>query len=184
MPIKVKMEDGTEIETLSPEELQANNDAIAKLQEDLKKAQEKGTNFDTLKTGFETELKKKDDELTGVKTKLDDYIGKNQAETKSEIINNLAGGDKDLATKIESEFNGFAGSVTTKAEILERAKKAFNIVSPATAPTAIDLFMKGIGGRGAVVSPNNIQQETPEQAAVRRKMGISDEDFKKYGNKI
>lgn len=42
--------------------------------------------------------------------------------------------------------------------------------------------MSGTGGRGLPVKPNNSTTETPEQAEIRRKMGISDADFAKYGN--
>ena len=184
MPIKVTREDGTEFEALTPEEIKTKDDAMERLQNDLKVEQEKDKNFSTLKTGMESEINKIKEELSIEKKRNDDYQTKSITETRSEIITGLAGGDKDLATKIEAEFNGFAGTATTRTEIFERAKKAFNIVSPSTSPTAIDSFMNGIGGRGAVVKPNDQVVETPEQAAQRRKMGISDEDNKKYSSQI
>lgn len=180
------MDDGSEVEAFTAEEvsaqIKAKEDENIQLKKDLEALKGKGDSFSTLKAGFETEIKKKDEEIGALKTTLDTHINKTVTETKTEIFNALAQGDKDLSEKIEAEFNGFSGTVTTKAEIIERAKKAYSIVSPATAPSAIDAFMSGTGGRGLPVKPNNSTTETPEQAEIRRKMGISDADFAKYGN--
>ncbi len=184
MPIKTTGDDGLEVDVYTQAEVKEREDEIAKLKEDLRIASEKGGSFTALKTGMEAELKKRDDEISAMKKSSEEFMSKSISETRSEIISGLAGGDKDLATKIEAEFNGFAGAVSTKGEILERAKKAFNIVSPSTAPSAIDSFMSGTGGRGAITKQNPVVQETPEQADVRRKMGISDADFAKYNNQV
>jgi len=106
-------------------------------------------------------------------------------ETKTSTLLGLAGGDKELAAKIQEECKNFKNyeTATSPAEIFEIAKKAYNIVAPVDAPSAIETFIAATGGRGAVVKPTTTAVETPEQAAFRRNMGISDEDVKKYGNR-
>lgn len=177
MPIKVKLENGTEIETVTPEEIKQQSELISGLTQQIKTLQEKPDASAEIKTQVET-----------LKTQLESVSGnltKNVEEAKTTTILGLAGGDKDLAAKIEQECKNFKSyeSATSPADILDIAKKAYNIVAPVDAPNAIDAFLVATGGRGAIVKPSASAQETPAQAAFRRNMGISDEDYQKYGNK-
>lgn len=198
----MKTADGREIDVMSMEEHNAALSAketsvrseiaktvveketeVAKLKVDLAKMTEKDANFAALKE----KLDKTEGELTTIKTSNADNEKKRIDSTRETVINKLAGGNKVLAEKISKEYGVIALPETTEAEIAERAKKAFYIAAPSDAPKAIDSFMSMTGGRGAPPSGAPVSTEppveTPEQADVRRKMGISDEDYKKYGAK-
>lgn len=202
MPYKMKMSDGKEIDVMTMEEhntaLSAKETAVrgevsktigekegelAKTKAELAKLSEKDLNFTALKEKAdkaEADLTKlKGDQATAETKRIEDM--------RIAVINRLSGGNKILATKIAEKYSLVALPETTEAEILERAKNAFYIAAPSDAPKAIDSFMAMSGGRGAAPAgieiSNEPPAETPEQMTVRRKMGISDEDYKKYGAK-
>lgn len=198
----MKMSDGREIEVFTAEEqnaaviakenavrtemlgsVSAKETELVGLKTELGKLKEKDTNFEALKQKTE----KAEADLKAMKDASDIADKKRVEDSRAAVIMKLAGGNKILAEKITKEYGGFALPETTEAEILERAKKAFYVAAPSDAPKAIDSFISMTGGRGA--SPTGTQvdneppPETPEQADMRRKMGTSDADYKKYGAK-
>lgn len=180
----MKLEDGKEIEVFTAAEqqaaVQAKETEIGTLKGELEGFKGKDQNFSALKTkleGLEGELKTYKETTTAAEAKR-------ILDTKETIIKRLSGGNIVLEEKIKKEYDGFAGIASTEGEILERAKKSLYVAAPAEAPGAIDVFQTMTGGRGAPIIktvPGEVPVETPEQAEVRRKMGISDEDYKKYG---
>jgi uncharacterized protein YdcH (DUF465 family) len=200
MPYKMKTTDGKEIDVVTMDEhnaaltaretsirseltttLTAKEKELADAKVELSKLQAKDANFAIVKDKadkLEAELKTiKDGAVEAEKTRV--------TNTRNAIFDRLSGGNKVLREKIEKEYGAFALPETTEAEITERAKKALYVAAPSDAPKAIDAFMASTGGRGTPPAGTAVSTEpppeTPEQAAVRRKMGITDEDYKKYG---
>ena len=140
---------------------------------------DKDKNFANLRDG----LKKKDEEIEALRKDVETTKATQAAETRKEILASLVGDDAELAKKIEEEMAQFRTQPTTKAETLELAKKALAIVKPAVAPGAFDGFMNG-GGRAPSAGENGKEYTPPaELKSVGSKMGISEEDWKKYGGK-
>ena len=201
MPYKMKMSDGREVDVVTVEEHNAALSAkestvraelttavtgkeqeLAKLKIDLAKLSEKDMNF----TAVKEKADKAESDLKALRDKQAADDGARITSTREAVILKLAGGNKVLAEKITKEYGIINLPEATEAEVLERAKKAFYVAAPSDAPKAIDSFMSMTGGRGAAPAgtgpvSNDPPVETPEQSAVRRKMGISDEDYKKYG---
>lgn len=191
--------DGNEVQAFTQDELDAekkkaaeeaakNNPELTKLQEDYAAAQKeiegfknKDLNFGNLK-----ELKDASEKKAAELEAQINEIKTNSVKTiETEVFDSLANGDADLKAKLEAEYKTFRGEPKTKEEILAQAKKALSIVKPAVVPGAFDAFSSSNGGRNRGQNSNGgTYTPSPEVAAVGSKMGISDEDFKKYGGQV
>lgn len=169
-------EDGKEVTVYTEDELQAQ---IKAKEDEIAKAKEKGENFGVLKA----ELDQKTKEFEDYKKASDEEKKKLLDDKKSSIINSLADGNKELAEKIAKEYDSFVGVALTETEIKERAMKAFRVAAPVEAPSAIDAFINGTGGRGAPTKQSATVEVSQAAKEVGAKMGITEEDYKKYGNK-
>lgn len=197
--------DGKEVEAFTPEELEVKKKEA--LDEYLKEHPDQSAEMQTAKTALEEAQKKlKDLEgsgndeqkkrliaerdeaekklketteglVTEMKNLKDSFFGS----AKEKIIKKLAGDDVELRKKIELEYDGFAGEAKNETEIQERLTKAYTIVN-GTAPAPN--FMEGMGHagkRGVDQNHNSAQPESENSKNMRKALGISDEQVKKYG---
>lgn len=191
--------DGNEVEAFTAEEVTAREKAAAEaavkdnpqlktLQEqldatkkELEGFKDKDLNFANLKQSKE-ETEKKVKELQEQITAVEQGSVK---QMKSDVFDLLSDGDKDVREKLEKEYETFRGDPKTRDEIISQAKKALSIVKPTAVPGAFDAF--NIGGGRPPVSGGDKGKEfvpSPELKQVANNLGISDEDFKKYGGQI
>lgn len=151
MPKTISDSTGEDVEVYTKEELQIQKDAVLeefknanpdktnelnKLQEDLKKANEdldkaknKDTNFANLreaKEALENKVKELnesiDSKVGSAKKEIMDGVVK---EHYSDIINKLAGDDKELLAKIEFQYKRLGDAAGTKAEIEKKLNDAY-----------------------------------------------------------
>jgi len=200
--------DGNEVEAFTQEELAAKNkEAVdAYLKEnpdkgaDLKKAQEElATATEKIKAlegaggsdGQKKRLIEERDAAQAALKTMEEKFGKELGEIKATLFGGfkakalatLSKGDKQLADKIQLEYDGFAGEAKTEGEIAERMAKAFTLVSGSKpAPSFLDSLSNG-GARGDGGHSSGAAPESEASKAQRKAMGISDEDVKKFSQK-
>ena len=200
----ITKEDGTQIEVLTAEEIEAQRQAaineavekykaenpdkseeLTKAQDELKKFQEKDLNFGNLRTQKEAAEKKVEEILKGV----DDKIGAVKKEVLegvlqdhyNDTIKTLAGGDAELQKKIEFHYKRLTDSASTKEEATKKLTDAFVLATKSDDPGALNASVISSGG----VHRPNIKQSspvTPELKGVGSKLGLTEEDWTKYGN--
>src|SRR3990167_8297697 len=181
---KVKLEDGTEIDTYTEEELQAQKDEaieqfkaenpdksaeLAELQEKLRIADEelakKGdgdrnfANLRTAKEKAEKELgdfsKKVPEMMENLKKEVIEGVHKDYY---SDNLKNLAGEDTELLKKIEHEYNTTLKGVvpSSKAEISEKLNKAYILAGGEKDFDALSSSVISSGGVGRLnIKSNN-----------------------------
>ena len=204
MPTEITLEDGTVQTVLSAEEIQAKIDAekqaaiedyksknpdkseeLTKAQEELAKFKEKDLNFGNLRTQKEEAERKVQEILKGV----DEKIGTVKKEVLEDVlqdhyndtIKTLAGGDAELQKKIEFHYKRLTDAATTKEEATKKLTDAFVLATKSDDPGALNASVISSGG----VHRPNIKQTspvTPELKGVGAKLGLTEEDWKKYGN--
>lgn len=191
--------EGNEVEAFTPEELEAqkqaaiaeaqkNNPELTKLQaeladknKELEGFKNKDLNFSNLKEVKEAAEKR----AAELEAKINEVQNGTVNSMKNEIFDQLSNGDKDLKAKIEAEFNTFRGEPKTKEEIIAQAQKALAIVKPPVVPGAFDAFNAANGGRNKVVNnPGQKFEPTPELQNIGSKMGVSKEDWEKFGGQV
>lgn len=196
MPQVIKNDDGTETTVFTADEVEAQKNAavevavkespvVKQLQTDLdamKVERDALANKDMNFANVKDALTKKDTEIAELGKKIEEAKTVQVTEARNEVLDQLSNGDADLKAKIEAEMKTFRDQPTTKAEILALAHKALAIVRPAAVPGAFDNF--SAANRGAAGAGQNGGKEfvpSPELASIGNKMGLSDEDWKKYG---
>jgi len=202
--IKVKQEDGTEIdqEVFSKEELDAaatakadevaaeKQTAIESLEaekaekeDELKKLQDVDRNWKDLrkkadgKGASEEEVKKQIEDLT---KRLDQVATQPINDTKAEFIRTEVGEDKERKDKFEYYYKRLGAEAKTKEEVLKASKEALVLATNGEyKPDGTDKMM----GTGA---SQNYRNEKPRQKGeqfneMAKAMGNTPEDIKKYG---
>lgn len=159
--------DGNEVETLSPEEVEAlkkqteeyegkakaAEELEIKLQEkeaELVKLSNKDYNFKRLREKTEEEVeemkKKMSEKEKLLLTEVFDLTRERESEknrrfqeTKDEVLKSLAGGDESLQKSIEAAEKELSGEATTPKELEDRYRKAY-ILAQGERPKANPLF--------------------------------------------
>src|SRR3990167_6090611 len=208
---KVKLEDGTEIDTYTEEELQAQKDEaieafkaenpdkseeLAELQEKLRETEEKLAKADDKTTNMGALRKAREDaekKLTDFDTKLEEKVNQVKREVIEGVnkdyyadnIKALAGDDAEMLKKIEHEYNTTLKGVvpSSKAEISEKLNKAYILAGGTKDYDALSSSVISSGGVGRLNIKSTSQKLSPEEQAVGARFGITSEDLKKYGNK-
>jgi len=203
-------EQGNEIEAFTAEELKGKNqeavDAYLKEHPDQSQALEEATKkledaniklkkFEDGGNGGGGEdgqkkrlIKERDDANKALEEVKNSFMGEiNKLKetffggTKNKILEKLSGGDSELKKKIELEYDGFKGDVSTEADIMSRMTKAYTIAKGV--PPSPN-FMDGVNNAGNKGSGNGgegvVSTETDNGKAQRKALGISDEDAKKF----
>lgn len=216
--MKIKNADGTEVEVMSPEEVQKKLDEVAeaaknerknledshsqkiatieekmgKLEQDKKDLEEKlnggagagddHPNFKVLKEALdkkETEIKALTESMQAInKQRVDDFL-------KVEI-KKAAGNDEEVAKKIKHHFDETLKAMPDKTsdDIAARIDAAKRLAGVADMPNPMDFSGQGggffpfKGGTPGAVELNDKEKD------LGRKMGLTDDDYKKYGNKL
>ena len=170
---KVIGEKDTTLETLKKEK----EDLLAKAG-DIK---QDNPNFKVLKDA----LDKKDQEINDIKSSLE----KDKEERKiSTIITKFTRGNEELEKKIKFHLeNTVAGMKSDTDEAL--SKKIDAAVKLSQDYGSQGMFDGGIGGGGTHGDGGNGGGDskvefTPREKALGAKLGISEEDYKKYGSKL
>ena len=201
-----KNEDGTEVEALTAEEVEAKlaterasalaeaeknfneqKDIIeaekAELEERIKGIDNKDQNFKVLKEA----LDKKTDEIKTLGTKIEDEGKKIRSEiVRDDLIEKLSRGNKELEKKIKLNFDETLKGVEAKTpeEIKSKMDSAYKLSIDSTGPNPIDVAINGSGGAGfRPITNNNDKVEISEtEKSLGKKFGISEDDYKKYEN--
>lgn len=201
MSQKIKQEDGTEIEVFTTEELEeaktsaieTNNQTraqeIDKLATELKAKEEELVKLKGKDLNF-SNLREINDRLTkevgDLKTQISIAIGgvKKDIETEAvtTAITSLAGDDKEVEKKIKFHFETTLKAVEpkNKEELNKKIQDAYLL---ATGEQVTPLVVPGtFSSAGAGINRPKINQTPLSPAAVEvgKKMGITDEDVKKY----
>jgi DNA repair exonuclease SbcCD ATPase subunit len=162
-------------------ELETAKAELSAAQEKLSKANDKDLNFGALRQAKE-ELENK---VKTLETQVPDMIRTAQVQAYvEEATERLAQGDKDLAAKIKIQFERLKSASDTKEEAAKKLRDAYTLAQ-AGEPTGPDPLMSIISsaGAGPQSSPRSDTSSKPLneiQKAVASKLGITDEDVKKY----
>lgn len=133
------------------------------------------------------EIKKEFEDFKGDVNKKIDDMQKGAAEnTKEKFLKRLAGDDKELKEKIELEFDNYRPDANSESEIEERMGKAYKLATgDDPKPGALDV-VPGSGsdkGDGATPNPNETKEPTENAKNIGKPLGVSQEDWDKYGDK-
>lgn len=205
MPTKIKNDDGTETEVFTQAEIDAKLSEVTKtfeakiadqttilnksleekkaLEVKLASANPQEANFKILKEA----LDKKDGEIAAMNKSIQDSEEARVNDYRNEILAKYAQGDKELEKKILHHFNETLKSVPakTKEEIVEKMKSAAKLsVDPAN-PGVLSSVLSGAGGPGFVPNSGSGPVEfTAAEKALGAKLGITEEDYKKFGPRL
>lgn len=169
---KVIAEKDKTLETLGKEK-----DELLKKAGDIK---EDNPNFKVLKDA----LDKKDQEIADIKTSIE----KDKEERKvSTLITKFTKGNEELEKKIRFHLeNTVVGMKSDTSEDL--AKKVDAAIKLSQDYGSQGIFDGGIGGggKGGDIKNENVDgvEFTPREKALGAKLGITEEDYKKYGPKL
>ncbi len=210
MPTKIKNEDGTETEYLSPEEVSAKlqekekevvgvwepkvNEAKTQLSTALTEKQQieeklksaggpQSENFKTLKEA----LDKKDKEISDLNTKFETISQGSLNEHRDSIVSKFAGKDEDLKKKILHHFDETLKGVQAKSkeEISKKLESAIKLSVENIAPSVLQAAISGAGGPGFQSNSNNGPVEfSATEKGLGARMGITEDDYKKYGPRL
>lgn len=201
MPITTKLEDGTEIEALTPDEVEAakqeaieqykldNPDKegeLAELQtklqeaeEKLAKAGDKDKNFDSLRKAKETAEKKVEDILKGVDEKINtvkkEVMEGVMKDHYNDTLKAFAGEDAEVQKKIEYHFKRLGDVASTKEEITNKLKDAY-LLATGKEDNGVNASVFSSGGVGRL----NIKSDkkfSSEEIAMGEKFGLTPKDF-------
>lgn len=161
------------------EEFKKLQEQLKEKEEDIKKLKDKDTNFSKLR-GEKEKLEEQKKELEQqIDQKIKGVEDKRIQEKVEEKINSFAQGDEELAKKIKFHYGRIGDVATNDKEINQKLVDAFIL---ATKRDSVDVIDGAISSRGApVISRKGITKISPELKQVGEKMGITEEDFKKYG---
>ena|GEM_PF-4736431 len=196
MPETIKLEDGTEREVPTQEELeemqsrsetrkQQREEALGNLNEtkgQLEKLQNKDFNFKRLRDLTDEQkgkLSEHEKTLMSQQEKLEEqqqtFTKTLQSEWKSEAMAVLAGDDRELRKEIEENLKLLNVSFESKKDMQGAVKKAYNMIG--TNNNVIDNQLS-FGGGGGGVGPSKPNKETKVDANFAKKFGLSEDDIK------
>jgi len=121
---------------------------------------------------------------TKVSKEINDFKSAVVADQKNDLLDTLSGTDAELRKKIEFEFDNYRPGAVSKKDIEERMKKAYQLATGnAPQPHAFDSLGVNNRGQGRDHTPEGTAKDNPNREAMRKALGISEEDYKKYGYK-
>lgn len=195
---KLTNEEGEEIEALSKEEHEAEiktkEEEFGKkekeLNEQLGKYKDKDFNFKALREAKKEDREKLLEKLSDTERKLyeeqesnkkelDDLKSGLIQENKDTAIDALCGDDEELKKKVLANFDDLNIEAKTKGEMIVKVQKAYNM--------SVDVLERNpVLGVSRSTSEGDIKKKekgelTPELKEMGKKLGLSDEDQKKYG---
>jgi predicted small metal-binding protein len=201
--------DGNEIEGLmTPAEVDAKidtatSDVVKQYEEEKKatdalKAQEAADKAAVDKAG---ESGDKENNLAALRKKLEETQGQLKTATEANegkwktvkeekiglAVSAVAGTDEELAKKVKHHLSSTLSAMPedTQEQIKAKVTAAYKLSSDA--PLRVDPLSFALGGtnRGVDVKSGAAAKPfTETEKVIGNKLGISDEDYKKYGNKV
>lgn len=166
-------EENQDVETLK-KELEEKKEELEKLNDkdnNFKKLRDKGKEGEAEKV----ELEEKIEKLTGeMSDKLDSAISNLAGDKKTDIISSLVGDDEELKKKVEFHYDRIKDEAKTKDEIKAKVQDAYFLATRQEAPTGN--YMSSAGAGNVKVK----SQVSAEEKELGDKLGITDEDRKKY----
>jgi len=197
---KFTNEDGEEVEGLSKEEFEAEaqkqkeefETKETELNETIKKFEAKDLNFKALrgksKEERETFLEKLDEKdkkfflANEENSARIDEINSNRTQENQDIaVASLCGDDEELVKKVLANLELLNVEPKTKKEMVDKVTKAYNMSVDVKDRNPV-LGVSRSTNEGDIVSKNK-KPMSAEVKEIGKKMGISEEDIKKYGNK-
>lgn len=207
MPIKVKQEDGTEIEVLTQDEIDAKvkeeSDRIANEkqgeldriteerkseQEELEKLRNKDMNFEKLRNKAEKggESEEVKTQIAELNKKLDTIAQQPVVEVKNDFIKEKVGTEKEKVDLFEYYFKRLGSEAKTKEEVQKACNDALTLATNGQYQPSQDQRVTSTG-----VSQNYRNQNTVQVSEEAKEMGamfgntekeLSEHKKKKYGN--
>ena len=200
MTVTVKQDDGTEVIAFTQAEVDAKVAEIKAQGGDPVKVQE-----------LQTLLSQKEAEITGLKSKDQNFAQANQlisklegevgvlkssiqteiqkavaplvTDYKAELVQKFSAGNKELADKIALELGTLNLPESSRTEIAAKVEKAFVLATGTKVP---DVLRAAAGSSGAYSAPKpNQGSEIPDGArGAATALGISPDEFKKAQEKL
>lgn len=155
------------------------------LEEKTSKIDDKSLNFKNLREKTEQkdklieDLTKKIETLeTGVNQKIDLITGSFEKQKISNLILQLAGGNKELADKIEVSYNRFSGKPKDEAELKAMLQDAYILATGDVKKS----FLSGgvISASGGTSKKEGETKISEDVIGVAKKLGATDQDLKKH----
>jgi len=161
-------------EAVEGEDVVKVEDELIKLREENEKLRNKDMNFEKLRkkvlTVEELDKKQEDFKNTIINGHLDDALAV------------VAGDDGELRKKILHHYDRIKGEAITKEDINKRVKEAF-LLETGGQWGGPNIFRGAIGyDSGGKISHDGGGNESDSSKEIRKTMGISDEDRKKYSD--
>lgn len=152
------------------------------IEEQIAKGGEQGANFKILKDA----LDKKDADILGLQNSLKAIEDTRFTDFRNGITTKLANGDKEVEKKILHHFDETLKSLPgkTQEEIVKKLESAYKLSINNETPNIFESVMVGSGGRGLPLSPTNGVEFSSREKQLGAKMGITDDDYKKFGPRL
>jgi G3E family GTPase len=145
---------------------------------------DRSKNFKVLKDA----LNKKDNQIEELRKEMGEVANLRVNDFKERIIDKYAAGDEELKKKIMFNFDSTLSSVQAKSEkdIENKIKSAVKLSVDEFSPSVLDQALSGSfnsGSKNIIESSGNVEFSEGEKK-IGAKLGISDEDYKKYGPRL
>ncbi|MCK9370264.1 hypothetical protein M0R04_10190 [Candidatus Dojkabacteria bacterium] len=174
--MKVKQEDGTEIEVFTQQEvdakMQTTAQELATAKEELLKANDKDLNFSTLRKKVE-ELEKKDFDNKNL------VIETILSQKSADRIKELSNGDIELEKKIKFNFDRIKDEAKSPEELEKKMQDAL-VLSGGSPKNALNGAITAAGGAINVRPFAGEKSLKPELGDIAKKFGITSDDVDKY----
>jgi len=135
---------------------------------------------------LEGEKKSLEDRLTGLETKLTEGLeGVDKKITENsfnEAVKKLAGDDTELTKKIVFHYNSFKGVPKDAGEMATRLSSSYTLATGSQPKNPLSGGALGGGGAAPNLRPP-IGKPSEELKEVGKKLGVTDADWAKHGNK-
>ena len=191
MPEKLILQDGTEMEVPTAEELEQQDKEKEELRQklnettvELSKLQNKDYNFKKLRDMTEAEREKLTETEQALKQKQEELEeGQKQFATtlidsfKNEALAVLVGDDKTLKERVMKNYDRIVGSAVSKEEVNQRMREAFNMLG--IKQPVINPINQAFGASSGAGIAKTTGKLSPEQVDLASKLGLSDDDLKK-----
>lgn len=153
------------------------------IEEEIAKGGQQAANFKILKDA----LDKKDADIAGLKKSIDDSNAARVNDFKTSLVGRISKGDKELEKKVLFHFDETLKSMKAESqdEITKKMESAYKLSVDSKGPSIFDQVIPGSTGRGYDVFNNTSTTSfTPQEKSLGAKLGITEEDYKKYGPKL
>lgn len=159
--------------------IKEKDEQLNAVKSELEKLSSKDFNFKQLRESakkIEEEKNAKETELEKLKTELSEKISKIEGtintNKKTELVTKLVGDDDELKKKIDYYYDRVSG----EQDVQKRIEMAYFLATKTEAPSS---FISSAGAGNIKVKSDL----TIEQKSLASKLGLSEDDFKKYHKK-